>query len=333
MGTDWNVIVNKNDATPPPDATEPPAASPDRIAAGSLVLLVTMDNKQFLLRVQPGKIQHTHRGKFQHTDLVGQSWGETVRSQIGHDALLLEPDVSDMMRHLKRSTQVIYPKDAAYLVHRLNLRAGSRVIEAGTGSGALTIALAWSVAPTGRIYTYEARADNYDVARGNLARFGLLPHVEMFQQSIENSFQQENVDALFLDVREPWQFLDHVHAALRPGGFFACLLPTTNQVSLLLDALENAPFTRMAVEELLLRRYKPVPDRLRPEDNMVGHTGYLTFARAMSGRIDPAHWLSQDRKRYRARRKAQAMIADEEERRAAERASGGPKYPRLPLPD
>jgi tRNA (adenine57-N1/adenine58-N1)-methyltransferase len=264
---------------------------------------------------------------------VGQPFGHTVSSQIGHAALLLEPSVGDLMRHLKRGTQVIYPKDAAYLVHRLNLHAGSTIIEAGTGSGALTIALAWSVAPTGRVYTYEIRTDNYNVAHQNLARFGLLPHVEMFNTSIEAGFRQQGVDALFLDVREPWRYLDHVHAALRTGGFFASLLPTANQVSQLLATLEESAFASVEVEELLLRRYKPVPDRLRPEDSMIGHTGYLVFARTISAELDPSRWLSRDRKRYRARQIAREQIEEEEARRAQERARGGPKYPRLPLPD
>ena len=154
----------------------------------------------------------------------------------------------------------------------------------------------------------------------------------MFNQSIAEGFQQQGVDALFLDVREPWQFLDHVHAALRPSGFFASLLPTTNQVSKLLDTLENARFASVEVEELLLRRYKPVPDRLRPEDEMVGHTGYLVFARTIDAGIDPAHWLSRDRKRYRARQQARKLQAAEDERRADDLAAGGRKYPRLPLP-
>lgn len=319
--TDESININKS------NNSEPAAIEP-----GDLVLLVTPDDKRFLLRIEPGRIQHTHRGQYHHETLVGERFGNTVQSQIGHAALLLEPSVGDMMRHLKRGTQIVYAKDAAHLVHRLNLSAGSTVIEAGTGSGALTMALAHAVAPGGRVYTYEARTEIHKLAEQNLRRFGLLPHVEMFNATIADGFQQTNVDALFLDVREPWRFLDHVHAALKPGGFFASLLPTTNQVSTLLAELEEKSFAMVEVEELLQRRYKPVPDRLRPEDDMIGHTGFLLFARTISGSIDPSRWLSRDRKRYRARQKAKERIEAEEERRAAEIASGGPKYPRMPLP-
>ncbi|MCB0090796.1 MAG: tRNA (adenine-N1)-methyltransferase [Caldilineaceae bacterium] len=302
------------------------------ISAGDLVLLVTLDSKEFLVTVKPEQVLHTHRGRFQHDSLVGQTFGATVNSELGHPALMLAPSLHDLMRHIRRGTQVIYAKDAAYLVHRLGLHAGSTVIEAGTGSGALTMALAWAVAPTGRVYTYEVRSDTFELARKNLARVGLLQHVDMHCASIDEGFAQTGVDALFLDVREPWRYLAQVHAALRPGGQFACLLPTTNQVTDLLRSLDQSPFAGVAVEELLLRRYKPVPDRLRPEDEMIGHTGYLLFARAISSSIDTQQWLSRDRKRYRARQRAAVAIKAEEKRRAQEIADGGPKYPRLPLP-
>ncbi|MEZ4660632.1 MAG: tRNA (adenine-N1)-methyltransferase [Caldilineaceae bacterium] len=302
------------------------------ISAGDLVLLVTLDSKEFLVTVGPEQVLDTHRGQFKHDLLLGQPFGATVNSELGHPALMLAPSLPDLMRHVRRGTQVIYAKDAAYLVHRLGLRAGSTIIEAGTGSGALTIALAWAVAPTGRVYTYEMRPDTFELARKNLTRMGLQPHVEMHCASIENGFAQTDVDALFLDVREPWRYLAQVHAALRPGGHFACLLPTTNQVTDLLRSLDQSPFAAVAVEELLLRRYKPVPDRLRPEDEMIGHTGYLLFARAISSSIDTQQWLSRDRKRYRARQRAMTAIKAEERRRAQEIADGGPKYPRLPLP-
>ncbi|MEZ4711384.1 MAG: tRNA (adenine-N1)-methyltransferase [Caldilineaceae bacterium] len=302
------------------------------ISTGDLVLLVTLDSKEFLVTVKPEQVLDTHRGQFRHDALLGQTFGATINSALGHPALMLAPSLHDLMRHIRRGTQVIYAKDAAYLVHRLGLRAGSTVIEAGTGSGALTMALAWAVAPTGRVYTYEIRPDTFELARKNLMRIGLEQHVEMHCASIENGFAQTDVDALFLDVREPWRYLAQVHAALRPGGHFACLLPTTNQVTDLLRSLDQSPFAGVAVEELLLRRYKPVPDRLRPEDEMIGHTGYLLFARAISSTIDTQQWLSRDRKRYRARQRAVTAIKAEERRRAQEIADGGPKYPRLPLP-
>jgi tRNA (adenine57-N1/adenine58-N1)-methyltransferase len=152
--------------------------------------------------------------------------------------------------------------------------------------------------------------------------------------SIEEGFRQTGVDALFLDVREPWHYLAAVRGALKTGGFFAGLLPTTNQVCDLIAGLEATSFGDVAVEELLLRSYKAAPDRLRPDDMMIGHTGYLVFARSLPAEADAARWQSRDRLRYRARRQMQDDIAAEAERRSqASEGDTGRKYPRLPLPD
>ncbi len=206
------------------------------------------------------------------------------------------------------------------------------MVEAGTGSGVLTAALAWAVAPLGKVYTYEVRPDTYQLARRNLERVGLLPYVEMSLGSIDDGFRQVGVDALFLDVRTPWDFLDAARRALKPGGFFASLVPTTNQVIDLLSGLDEHGYGDVAVEELLLRAYKPVPERLRPDDNMNGHTGYLVFARCMPPGIDVERWQGKDRQRYRARKRMEEEIAEEAARRASDPDTPPRKYPRLPLP-
>jgi len=267
-----------------------------------------------------------------HDTLIGAAWGASVQSQSGHRALLLEPGLSDLIDQIKRSTQIIYPKDAAYIVHRLGLRAGSRVVEAGTGSGGLTTALAWSVAPSGIVYTHEARSEVYNVARENLERFGLLPYVRMFQTDIENGFHATDADALVLDVREPWLYLEQVRAALKLGGCFAALAPTVNQVIELLRGLEATHFADVAVEELLLRPYKPTADRLRPDDTAIPHTGFLIFARAIDPGEEMSRWQQRERQRYEARLKARAELEVRAQRQAEERAASGQKYPRLPLP-
>ena len=316
--------------SPTPDVTTPALGSATR--AGDLVLLITDDHKRYLIRLQAGQSHHTHLGPFRHDEMIGIPWGSAVFTERRHRALILQPALTDLVDQIKRGTQIIYPKDAAYIVHRLSLHAGSRVIEAGTGSGGLTVALAWAVAPTGVVYTHEVRADIFQIARSNLERVGLLPYVRMVQSDIDRGFRAVDVDAVFLDVREPWLYLEHVRHALRPGGFFASILPTANQVIDLLHGLENHHFADVAVEELILRAYKPTPDRFRPEDNIVGHTGFLVFARAIAADEDMAHWQRKERKRYEARLRAQAELAAKAERRSQELAQGGKKYPQLPLP-
>jgi hypothetical protein len=143
-----------------------------------LVLMMVAGQKRYLITLRKGQHLHTHLGIFAHDALIGQPWGTVVLSTLEQPGLVLEPALGDLMTHIKRGTQIVYPKDAAYLVQRLNLRAGSQVVEAGTGSGVLTTALAWAVAPSGKVYTYELRPDTYQLARRNLERVGLLPYVE-----------------------------------------------------------------------------------------------------------------------------------------------------------
>ena len=263
--------------------------------AGDVVLLISDDRKRFLIRLQPGDEWHTHRGLLRHDDLIGKPLGRTVHTQIGHPFLALEPSTHDLIQRIKRITQIIFPKDAAYIIVRLNCYPGRRVVEAGTGSGGLTLALARAVMPNGRVHSYEARPKMQALARRNLERVGLLDYVELKVRDIAEGFDERDVDACFLDLREPWEYLAQVRAALKPGGFFGSILPTTNQVSRLIADLERHGFVEIAVEELLLRPYKPVAERLRPTDRMVAHTGYLVFARAVAPK-DATAWRYRDPK-------------------------------------
>ena len=263
--------------------------------AGDLVLLISDDRKRFLIRLEAGGEWHTHRGLLRHDDMIGTPLGRTVRTQTGNAFLALEPSVHDIIKQIKRVTQIVFPKDAAHIAMRLNCHSGKRVVEAGTGSGALTVMLARAVMPDGIVHTYEERTKMADLAQRNIRRVGLLAYVDFKVRDIAIGFDERGVDACFLDLRHPWEFLVHARAALKPGGFFGSIMPTTNQVSQLVAALEGDGFVEIAVEELLLRSYKPIAARLRPTDRMVAHTGYLVFARAMAVE-DAAAWRYRDPK-------------------------------------
>ena len=270
----------------------------------SPVLLIGPDRKARLVRLQPGQQLHTHHGLIAHDDILGQPLGRVVHTHKGEPYLVLEPSTADLLQYLKRRTQIVFPKDAAYIVMRLNLHAGRRVVEAGTGSGGLTLAFARAVAPDGHVYTYEARAEHQALARKNLAHLGLDDLITWRVRDIAEGFDEEDVDAVFLDLRTPWEYLAQVKDALAPGGIFGALVPTTNQVARLVDALYAAGFVLVEVEELLLRGYKPVPDRLRPEDRMVAHTGYLIFARWVGEGADP--WVGPHLRPVAARKAREA---------------------------
>ena len=252
---------------------------------GDLVQLVGRDHKYRLVRLQAGAELHTHRGLLKHDDMIGKPWGARVDSHIGRPFYLLPPSLHDVLRDTKRSSQIIYPKDIGYILLKLSIAPGITVIEAGTGSGALTTALATAVGPQGRVISYDTRADMQSLARKNLEQMGLEGRVEFRLQDISGGFLETDIPSLFLDVPVPHEYIGQVRAALRPGGFFGSIVPTTNQVSLLLSALERDEFEFVEVSELSLRYYKPVPERLRPTDRMVAHTGYLIFARPVLEKI------------------------------------------------
>jgi tRNA (adenine57-N1/adenine58-N1)-methyltransferase len=244
-----------------------------------LVLLIGPRGKRFILRLQAGATRHTHKGIIEHDALIGQPLGRHVKSHLGERFLVIEPSTHDLIMNVRRNTQIIYPKEAGYALLKMNVYSGQRVVEAGTGSGALTLALARAVAPEGRVYSYESRPEMGRNAVRNLKRVGLSEAVEFKNRDIAEGFDETGVDALFLDVRTPWDYLEQARQALKGGGFFGSLVPTANQVSHLITGLERHSFGHIEVEELLVRSYKPVAERLRPADTMVGHTGYLIFAR------------------------------------------------------
>jgi tRNA (adenine57-N1/adenine58-N1)-methyltransferase len=249
--------------------------------AGDLAQLVSPTNKVFIIRLTPGEELHTHRGILHHDDLIGQPWGSQVLTHLGKAYFLLQPSLSDVLRDLKRNTQIMYPKDIGFVLVTMGIGPGVHVVEAGTGSGALTIALAWAVGESGRVTSYDQRPEMQNLARKNLERLGLLERVSLKQRDIAEGFDEQNVDALFLDVPNPYDYLRQARRALKPGGYFGTILPTVNQITRLLDAFYQYDYAFVDVCEIMLRYYKTVSERFRPTDRMVAHTGYLAFARPM----------------------------------------------------
>ncbi len=252
--------------------------------AGDLALLVGLRHKHFLITLTPDADMHTHRGILRHNDLIGLPWGSQVFSHQGSPFFLLQPALADLLINLKRNTQIMYPKDIGFILTSLSVGPGQRVMEAGTGSGSMTTALAFAVGPQGRVFSYEQRPEMQSLARKNLERVGLDGRVEFKLGDIGAGFEATDIDAFFLDVPNPHDYIQQVRKALKPGGFFCAVLPTTNQVTPLLQALRTYRFAFIEVCEILLRYYKPEPARLRPTDRMVAHTGFLIFAR----RIEPS---------------------------------------------
>ncbi len=250
---------------------------------GDLAQLVGLRHKHFILTLKAGADFQTHRGVLQHDDLIGKPWGSQVFSHLGAPFFLLQPSLADLLIDLPRNSQILYPKDIGFILVTMGIGPGQTVMEAGTGSGSMTIALASAVSETGRVISYELRPDMQNLARKNLERVGLADRVDFKLRDIAEGFDETNVDAFFLDVPNPYDYIPQVRAALKPGGFLCSLSPTFNQVEKTLYTLRRNNFAFIETCELLLRYYKSEPSRIRPTDRMVAHTGFLVFAR----RIEP----------------------------------------------
>jgi len=255
--------------------------------AGDLAQLVGLRHKHFIITLRPGADFQTHRGVLQHDDLIGRPWGSQVFSHMGSPFFLLQPALADLLNDLPRNTQIMYPKDIGFILISMGVGPGRKIIEAGTGSGSMTIALAHAVGPAGKVVSYEQRQESQNLARKNLERVGLAQRVDFKLRDIAAGLDETDADAFFLDVPNPFDYLPQVRQALKPGGFLCSLLPTFNQVEKLLYALRKNHFAFIEVCEILLRYYKAEPSRIRPTDRMVAHTGFLIFARRIEPSEDP----------------------------------------------
>lgn len=265
-----------------------PFSPPSSIARdGDLAELVGLRHKHFILNLQAGAKFETHRGILLHDDLIGKPWGTQVFSHMGAPFFLLQPSLADLLIDIPRTTQILYPKDIGFILVTMGVGPGQKVMEAGTGSGSMTTALAFAVGPEGRVISYEVKQDVQNLARKNLTRFGLDSRVDFKLRDIQDGFDETDADSFFLDVQNPYDYIRQVRAALKPGGFLCCLVPTFNQAEKMLYALRQNKFAFIEVCEILLRYYKPEPSRMRPVDRMVAHTGFLVFARRIEPSEDP----------------------------------------------
>src|SRR5258705_10739577 len=242
---------------------------------GDLAQLVGLNHKTFIFTLKTGGDYQTHRGVLYHDELIGKSWGSQVFSHMGSPFFLLQPSVADILIDLPRNTQILYPKDIGFILITMGVAPGQHVMEAGTGSGSMTIALATAVGADGHVTSYEQRPDMQNLARKNVERIGLASRVDFKLRDIQEGFDETEADAFFLDVQNPYDYIEQVRAALKPGGFFCALSPTFNQVEKTLYALRKHKFAFVEVCEILWRYFKPEPTRIRPTERMVTHTAFL----------------------------------------------------------
>jgi tRNA (adenine57-N1/adenine58-N1)-methyltransferase len=255
----------------------------DAWAEGDLALLWGSARETLLLRLARGPQSVEGRGVLDLSLQIGAAPGGGI-TWAGRKFRLLRPSLSDLLGALERRAQVVSPKDAAQLLLLAGVGPGNRVGEAGSGSGWLTVVLAHAVGSTGRVYSFDRRRDFLDFARRNVERVGLAPRVEFAERDVAvDGFGTNSLDAILLDVPEPWAVLPGAREALVPGGRIATYSPTYNQVERTVHALRELGFEDARSEELLLRTIEVGEGGTRPAFEMLGHTGFLSVARWMGG--------------------------------------------------
>jgi tRNA (adenine57-N1/adenine58-N1)-methyltransferase catalytic subunit len=257
----------------------------EKIKDGDYILLYLDVRRTYLVKVETGKTFHTHKGYIKFDDLIGGDYGSAVKGSLGIDFVILKPELTDYIMKSSRNTQITYPKDAALITMFSGIGPGSRVVESGTGTGALTTALAHYVKPSGKVYTYDIREEGQKTAEKNLRRFGLLDFVETKLKDVVTGIDERDVDAVVLDLAVPWLVVPQAYEALRPSGTIVSFSPTIDQVVKTVEALREHGFVCIETFECIMRGMQIERGKTRPQTLMTGHTGYITHARKVTKRI------------------------------------------------
>ncbi len=250
-----------------------------RLTDGERVLLLDAKERRYLITLRAGTMFHTHVGIVAHDDLIGAAEGSTVLGSTGRRFVVVRPTLSDVVLKMPRGAQVIYPKDLAAILVQADIAPGMRVLEAGVGSGALSMALLRAGAD---VVGYELREDFANRARSNVvasAGEGAPYRVEL--RDVYEGIDETGLDRIVLDLPEPWQVLRHAQEAMRSGGIICAYLPTINQTAQFRTALEESSFGMAETLEVLHRTWHIEARSVRPDHRMVGHTGFLTTARLL----------------------------------------------------
>jgi len=256
---------------------------------GDQVQLTDPKGRMHTITLEPGRQFHTHKGILEHDALLGGPEGVVVT--IGTTSYLaLRPLLSDYVLSMPRGAQVVYPKDSGQIVQMADIFPGAHVVEAGVGSGALSMSLLRAVGEGGRLSSYERRAEFAEIAVKNVERYFGGPHPAWTVTigDLAHTLDERDVDRVVLDMLAPWEVLDAVSTALRPGGLVCCYVATTTQLSTTVEAMRaHGTFTEPQSWESIVRGWHVEGLAVRPEHRMVGHTGFLCTARRMADGVEP----------------------------------------------
>lgn len=257
---------------------------------GDHALIIDRRGRRYLTTLRNGKTAQNHLGSFSHDDIIGEPEGVRIWTSMGHALIVVKPGMAEYVRVMPRVATVVYPKDIGAIITYGDIFPGARVLEAGTGSGAMTIALARAVGTGGRVFTCDIREDMTSRARENLAAImPNHPQVIFKKADVSQGMTETDLDRIVLDLPEPWRVVPHAVDALVPGGGIVCFLPTVLQVHELVMALEDTgSFGLIETTEILMRTWSVRGRSVRPDHRMIGHTGFITTARKTE-RYSPPH--------------------------------------------
>jgi tRNA (adenine57-N1/adenine58-N1)-methyltransferase len=251
---------------------------------GERILLVDQRGRRYLVVLRPGETWHSHGGGVPHDLVIGSPEGAQVHSATGMAFRAFRPRLADFVLKMPRGAQVVYPKDVGAILVEADVFPGARVLEAGTGSGSLTLALCRAVGPEGLVVSYELRPEFRETATRNVEMFlgKLPPWLELRLGDVrEIARGAERFDRVVLDLPEPWGVLEAIDAVLDPGGILCAYLPTTGQVQQVVTSLEDAGYEHVETFEVLHRSWHVTTRSVRPDHRMVAHTGFVTVARRL----------------------------------------------------
>lgn len=251
------------------------------LGPGEPVLLIDRKERRYLLTLKAGATADLRGGKLSHDDLIGSEEGRLVTTTRGERFLMVRPTLAEFVLEMPRGAQIIYPKDLSVILLAADVFPGAAVLEAGTGSGALTMALLRAAGPAGTVYSYEVREDFARRAALNIERYlGPQDRLVMRAHDVYESIEDRPLDRIVLDVPEPWRAVPHAAAALRPGGILLAYLPTVPQTAQLVEAVRRSDaFAMVETTETLLRPWNIDGLSVRPAHRMVAHTAFITTAR------------------------------------------------------
>ena len=255
------------------------------LADGDVIVLVDKVGRRHRVRLRAGEKYSIHSGVIRHDDLIGRPEGIVVTTQLGARLLAVRPTFAEQVTGRRRETQPIYPKDLGAIIVGADLHPGARVLEAGTGTGALTLAALRAVGDSGVVVSYEAREEFLEAARRNIADTlgGIPSNLTLKLGDVYQGVDERDFDRFLLDLSEPWQAAAAAKSAVRPGGIVFAHCPNVSQVQRFFDCLrELRGFGMLEAVELLQRGWTVRGRSMRPSHRMVAHTGFLCFARRLA---------------------------------------------------